>query len=219
MGDCPADRGPQRPGWLSPRLWTTPLSGMMAWPGPNRSSGSAASGSTSGPISPQIHRLPMSFGSTWTHSPAPISRTSGPRRRSFTRSSTSSTSWGTRRRRGIEGCTSTCVSNGAGTVIKCGLRQWRSRASSCVRARPGAQVSTPLRWEEIDQIHPDELTIATPPDRLRTIEDPWEDLNDRPQSLEPMLAMHERDMANGLMDAHWPPVYPKQPGEPPRVSL
>jgi hypothetical protein len=30
--------------------------------------------------------------------------------------------------------------------------------------------------------------------------------------------MHERDLANGLMDAPWPPVYPKQPGEPPRVS-
>ena len=37
-------------------------------------------------------------------------------------------------------------------------------------------------------------------------------------SLEPLLAMHERDRANGLMDAPWPPVYPKQPDEPPRVS-
>ena len=27
----------------------------------------------------------------------------------------------------------------------------------CVRARSGAQVSTPLRWEEIDAIHPDDL--------------------------------------------------------------
>ena len=38
-----------------------------------------------------------------------------------------------------------------------------------VRARPGAQVSTPLRWEEVDVIHPDELTIecAPGPDRER----------------------------------------------------
>jgi hypothetical protein len=38
------------------------------------------------------------------------------------------------------------------------------------------------------------------------------------QSLEPLLALHERDMADGLMDAPWPPVYPKQPNEPPRVA-
>ena len=88
----------------------------------------------------------------------------------------------------------------------------------CVRARTGAQVSTPLRWDEIDAIHPDELTIASLPDRLVKEGDPWEEMNDTPQSLEPFLAMHERDMANGLMDAPWPPVYPKQPGEPPRVS-
>jgi hypothetical protein len=25
-------------------------------------------------------------------------------------------------------------------------------------------------------------------------------------------------MANGLMDAPWPPVYPKMPNEPPRVA-
>lgn len=88
----------------------------------------------------------------------------------------------------------------------------------CVRARPGAQVSTPLRWDEIDSIHPDELTIASLPARMRDVGDPWVEMNDDPQSLEPMLAMHERDRANGLMDAPWPPVYPKQPGEPPRVS-
>jgi DNA ligase D len=88
----------------------------------------------------------------------------------------------------------------------------------CVRARPGAQVSTPLHWDEIDAIHPDELTIASLPARLKKVADPWVDMNDHPQSLDPILAMHERDMANGLMDAPWPPVYPKQPGEPPRVS-
>jgi hypothetical protein len=39
-----------------------------------------------------------------------------------------------------------------------------------------------------------------------------------PQSLEPLLALHERDTAAGLSDAPWPPVYPKMPGEPPRVA-
>ena len=44
---------------------------------------------------------------------------------------------------------------------------------------------------------------------------PW---TTRPQSLEPLLELHERDRANGLLDAPWPPVYPKQPDEPPRVA-
>jgi DNA ligase D-like protein (predicted polymerase) len=87
-----------------------------------------------------------------------------------------------------------------------------------VRARAGAQVSAPLRWEEVFELHPDELTVVTVPDRLDRLGDPWEDINDHPQSLEPLLAMHERDRANGLMDAPWPPVYPKMPDEPPRVA-
>ena len=87
-----------------------------------------------------------------------------------------------------------------------------------VRARPGGQVSTPLRWDEVSELHPDELTLATVPDRLDRLGDPWADIDDHPQSLEPQLAMYERDRANGLLDAPWPPVYPKMPDEPPRVA-
>jgi DNA ligase D len=87
-----------------------------------------------------------------------------------------------------------------------------------VRARPGAQVSTPLTWDEVDTVHPDELTIATVPGRLAANGDPWEGMNGRPQTLEPLLELHERDRAAGLKDAPWPPVYPKQPDEPPRVA-
>jgi DNA ligase D len=87
-----------------------------------------------------------------------------------------------------------------------------------VRARPGAQVSTPIAWAEIDDIHPDQLTLAALPGRLAAGGDPWGEMNDRPQSLEPLLAMSARDRAQGLADAPWPPVYPKQPGEPPRVA-
>ncbi len=87
-----------------------------------------------------------------------------------------------------------------------------------VRARPGAQVSTPLTWDEVDEVHPDELTMASLPDLVASRGDPWEDMNAHPQSLEPFLAMSERDMAAGLLDAPWPPVYPKMPNEPPRVA-
>jgi len=57
-------------------------------------------------------------------------------------------------------------------------------------------------------------TIASVPERG----DAWADINEHPQSLEPLLEMNERDRASGLMDAPWPPVYPKQPDEPPRVA-
>jgi DNA primase len=87
-----------------------------------------------------------------------------------------------------------------------------------VRARTGGQVSTPLRWEEVADLHPDELSLATVPDRLDRLGDPWEDIDADPQSLDPLLGMHERDRANGLLDAPWPPVYPKMPDEPPRVA-
>jgi DNA ligase D len=87
-----------------------------------------------------------------------------------------------------------------------------------VRARAGGQVSAPLAWDEIDSIHPDELTIASVPGRLGADGDPWEGMTGNPQSLEPALVLHERDRAAGLMDAPWPPVYPKQPDEPPRVA-
>jgi DNA ligase D len=87
-----------------------------------------------------------------------------------------------------------------------------------VRARPGGQVSAPLTWDEIDTVHPDELTIATVPERLTAQGDPWEGMNEQPQSLDPLLELHEQDRAAGLRDAPWPPVYPKQPDEPPRVA-
>jgi DNA ligase D len=87
-----------------------------------------------------------------------------------------------------------------------------------VRARPGAQVSAPVRWDEIQTLHPDELTIATVPQRMSAEGDPWDGMNQELQSLEPLLELHERDRAAGLKDAPWPPVYPKQPDEPPRVA-
>src|SRR6266487_6147968 len=87
-----------------------------------------------------------------------------------------------------------------------------------VRARPGAQVSTPVSWDEINDIHPDQFTIASLPARLQAVADPWLAMIGDPQSLEPLLAMNAQDRANGLMDAPWPPVYPKQPDEPPRVA-
>jgi DNA ligase D len=85
-----------------------------------------------------------------------------------------------------------------------------------VRARPGAQVSAPFRWDELATIHPDVLTMDTVVARYQSQGDPWAAA--APQSLEPLLDMSRRDLAAGLVDAPWPPVYPKMPGEPPRVA-
>ncbi|MGW4328016.1 non-homologous end-joining DNA ligase [Nocardia sp. NPDC004573] len=86
----------------------------------------------------------------------------------------------------------------------------------CVRPKVGAQVSTPISWSDLDSVVPDELTIATVPARYAESGDPWADR--APQSIAPLLEMSERDMAAGLMDAPWPPQYPKMPNEPPRVQ-
>ena len=87
-----------------------------------------------------------------------------------------------------------------------------------VRARPGAQVSTPFVWDELDEIDHDALTVGTVPTRIARLGDPWEPLDAQPQSLEPLLAMYDKDLESGMQDAPWPPVYPKMPGEPPRVA-
>ncbi len=86
-----------------------------------------------------------------------------------------------------------------------------------VRARVGAQVSTPIGWHEVATIDPNSLTMQTVPERLIQMGDPWLEMNEDPQSIQPLLEMSQRDMAAGMMDAPWPPVYPKQPNEPPRV--
>ena len=88
----------------------------------------------------------------------------------------------------------------------------------CVRARVGAQVSTPFRWDELPTIHPDQLTLATVPDRLVRDGDPWAGMDDAPQSIEPLVARYRDDLANGVPDAPWPPVYPKMPDEARRVN-
>lgn len=88
----------------------------------------------------------------------------------------------------------------------------------CVRPRVGGQVSTPISWDELATVEPDALTLSTVPALVAQRGDPWAGANDRPQSIEALLEMSREDLASGLMDAPWPPVYPKMPNEPPRVA-
>lgn len=87
-----------------------------------------------------------------------------------------------------------------------------------VRSRVGAQVSTPVTWDELADVQPDDLTMATVAERVHTGGNPWATIDDELQSLEPLLNMAANDFDNGLVDAPWPPVYPKMPNEPPRVA-
>jgi len=86
------------------------------------------------------------------------------------------------------------------------------------RPRVGGQVSTPLAWDEVETVVPDELTIRNVPKLVARRGDPWADIGAAPQSIEPLLAMALRDKEAGLQDAPWPPQYPKMPDEPPRVA-
>ncbi|HEU4953781.1 MAG TPA: non-homologous end-joining DNA ligase [Gemmatimonadales bacterium] len=87
-----------------------------------------------------------------------------------------------------------------------------------VRPTPDARVSTPFRWEELESLDPREFTLTTVPSRFSSIGDPHAAIDDRADSLDPLLELSARHEAEGLGDAPWPPQYKKQEGEPPRVQ-
>jgi bifunctional non-homologous end joining protein LigD len=62
-------------------------------------------------------------------------------------------------------------------------------AAYAVRARPGAPVSAPCRWDEIaaGQVRPGSFGVRRMAARVADAGDPWSDLWDRPQSLRPAL--------------------------------
>jgi DNA ligase D-like protein (predicted polymerase) len=83
------------------------------------------------------------------------------------------------------------------------------------RARPGAPVSTPLAWAELELISdPRELNVATVPEHLKEKGDPWQGLDDEHHSLDQLLNLWDSDP----VEMNFPPDYPKMPGEPPRVQ-
>jgi DNA ligase D len=62
-----------------------------------------------------------------------------------------------------------------------------------VRGDREAAVSTPLFWHEIDDVNPQDCTIATVPARFAAIGDPHHGIDDAPFSLEPLLEWADRD--------------------------
>lgn len=87
-----------------------------------------------------------------------------------------------------------------------------------VRPRPGAPVSAPLEWDELEDVEPGDFTVATMPARFAALGDRHGAIDDVAHSLEPLLALYERDESEGEGDMPYPPDYPKMPGEPKRVQ-
>lgn len=83
------------------------------------------------------------------------------------------------------------------------------------RPVPEACVSAPLRWDEVADVEPQDLTVLTLPGRLRDVGDLAADLPTR--SIDGLLAMAAADEQEGLGDLPMPPHYPKLPNEPKRV--
>ena len=83
------------------------------------------------------------------------------------------------------------------------------------RARPGAPVSTPLSWSDLQQLKDAlALNVTTIPQLFADKGDPWKGLDATSNSLERLLALWESDPT----EMPFPPDYPKMPGEPKRVQ-
>ena len=87
-----------------------------------------------------------------------------------------------------------------------------------VRNNAEGRVSCPLRWEEVADVEPSDLTLATVPARFASEGDPGAGIDDAVCSLEGLLELADRDEHDGLGDAPWPPNFPKMPGEARRVA-
>ncbi len=87
-----------------------------------------------------------------------------------------------------------------------------------VRGFPWGPVSAPVTWDELPDVEMRDFTIASMPARFAELGDLHAGMDDAVWSLEPLLEWAERDERDGIGDAPYPPNYPKQQGEPPRVQ-
>ena len=70
-------------------------------------------------------------------------------------------------------------------------------AAYSVRGVPDARVSAPIRWDEVDDVEPAEMTIATMPGRYARLGDLHAGMDEAVFSIEPLLEWAERDEAEG----------------------
>ena len=88
-----------------------------------------------------------------------------------------------------------------------------------VRGKPWGPVSAPVTWSELPDVETEDFTIATMPERFARYGDLHDGIDEAVWSIEPLLDWADRDERDrGLGDAPYPPNFPKQDGEPPRVQ-
>jgi DNA ligase D-like protein (predicted polymerase) len=90
--------------------------------------------------------------------------------------------------------------------------------ASAYSVRQTGLVSTPFRWDELSTIDPHAMTLEGFRDRWRRVGDLTAGIDEAAGDVTSLLELSAEDEARGLGDAPWPPHYPKQPGEPPRVQ-
>jgi len=97
----------------------------------------------------------------------------------------------------------------------------RDRTIACaysLRANPRATASTPVTWDELTEVEPNDFDLRTVPERFARIGDPHAAIDDVAHDLTPLLEWVARDERDGLGDMPYPPEYPKMAGEPKRVQ-
>ncbi|WP_068402847.1 non-homologous end-joining DNA ligase [Kribbia dieselivorans] len=71
-------------------------------------------------------------------------------------------------------------------------------AAYSVRGNPRGTVSTPIRWDEIDDVEPDDFTIATVPARFAELGDLYSGIDAAVFDISPLLEWASRDEAAGV---------------------
>jgi DNA ligase D len=69
-----------------------------------------------------------------------------------------------------------------------------------VRGNASATVSTPIRWDEVDDVQPDDCTMATVPARYAELGDLHAGIDDAVFSIAPLLEWADRDERDGAPD-------------------
>ncbi|MDH3539958.1 MAG: ATP-dependent DNA ligase [Acidimicrobiia bacterium] len=90
--------------------------------------------------------------------------------------------------------------------------------ASAYSVRPTGFVSAPFEWDELDDIEIEAFPMVGFDERWEAVGDLSDGIDESAGRLETLLELVAAHEEQGMGDAPWPPHYPKQPGEPPRVQ-